>query len=127
MKRQLIAHIAQKLASFGYTVYIAQSGTYGFYTDGAHVVSFGGPWGVSFSGTYRALTDEGGRSVGSGWLMEDGKELSDITEEQARTFITANAPWWATRGIPVIMTTPEQHLKTYGPSSRYALYSAPQT
>ena len=124
-KQALIQHIAQRLNAFGYTVYIAERGEYGFYTDGVRVVSFGGSWStmVDFTGNYITSAP---RATGTGWGIPGGKELCDITEEQARAFIKSNAPDWATRGASSVRyTTPEQYLKTYNPSSRYALY-APQ-
>lgn len=121
-KKQLVAHIAQRLHSFGFTVYIAEDGNYGFYTDGVRVVSFGGHWNTSvdFSGNYSTNVP---RQTGTGWGLDGGKELSDIDEETARRFITESAPRWAIRGASVVnYTTPEQHLKTYGPSSRYTVF-----
>lgn len=116
-KREHIAAIAQKLKAWGYRVFIAKDGTYGFYTDGTRVVSFGGYYigMVDFSGNYNGGANA--RSVGTGWQI--AKELSDITEAQAKEFITAYAPRWATQGRAVTYTTPEQHLKTYGKSSGY--------
>jgi len=122
MKKALIAHIAQRLKSFGYTVYIAEDGTYGFYTDDTRVVSFGGQWNfsVDFSGNYITSAPQ---QTGTGWGISGGRELSDIDAETARRFITENAPQWATRGASVVKyTTPEQYLKTYGPSSRYTRF-----
>jgi hypothetical protein len=115
MKKELIATIAQKLKSYGYTVYISKSGEYGFYTDGNKVVSFGGYWNfsVDFSGNYNS------RNCGTGWQLEGGKELTDIDEHTAEAFIKATAPRWATKGEVVTYTTPELHLRTYGNSSGY--------
>lgn len=125
MKKELIKHIAQQLHSYGYIVYIAESGEYGFYTDGSRVVGFGGHWrfSVDFSGNYRALTAEGGRRIGTGWQVEGGKELTSITEEQAHRFVTASAPAWATGGERYKLTPPEEYLKTYGASSRFTLFT----
>jgi hypothetical protein len=124
-KKQLIAHLAARLHSFGYQVYIAESKEYGFYTDGSRVVSFGGTWEfmVDFTGNYRAKTDAGARTMGTGWGI--AKELSDITEEQAHRFVTSSAPTWATGGHPYTLVTPEEHLKTYDKSSHYTLYTGP--
>jgi hypothetical protein len=120
MKKELIQNIAKQLKSYGYTVYIAKSGEYGFYTDGEKVVSFGGSWcfSVDFSGNYKS---ERMTSTGTGWQI--AKEMGIITEEQAEQFIKACAPHWATNGIPVKYTTPEQYLKTYGSSSGYVEFT----
>ena len=116
MKKELIKNIAEKLNSFGYTVYLSKDGAHGFYTDGKRCVSFGGQWNfsVDFSGNYLPT-----KISGSGWQID--KELSDITEIQAEEFITANAPRWTGNTNPTY-TTPEQHLKTYGASSGYSKY-----
>jgi hypothetical protein len=118
MKRELINHIAQQLKSYGYPVYISKDGTYGFYTDGERVVSFGGQWAfsVDFSGNYSTTAP---RSCGTGWQI--AKELHDINQYTAESFIKANAPRWAVGDAKVQYTTPEQHLKTYGASSGYTL------
>lgn len=112
MKKELIAHIAQKLHSFGYTVYLSDDGRHGFYTDGKRAVSFGGQWNfcVDFSGNYKAS-----QTGGTGWQI--AAEQSDINAEQAHAYITADAPQWANKNP--IYTTPEQHLETYGRSSGY--------
>ena len=121
MKKELIAHIARQLHSYGYTVYLAKSGEYGFYTDGKRVVSFGGHWNfcVDFSGNYNA--GENAKYCGTGWQI--AKELTSISAEAAEIFIKAYAPSWAIGGRAVSYTTPEQHLKTYGKSSGYTLYT----
>ena len=120
MKKQLIAHIAQNLHSFGYTVYISDDGRYGFYTDGKRVVCFGGQWNffVDFSGNYKPS-----RTGGTGWQI--ATEQSDITAEQAHAYITADAPRWANKDP--IYTTPEQHLETYGQSSGYTQFEPTAT
>ena len=112
MKKQLIQCIATKLHGFGYDVYVSDSGEHGFYTDGVRVVSFGGHWrwSVDFSGNYRPT-----KQSGTGWQIAN--EQTDITEDQAKAYIVANAPAWANR--EPIYTTPEQHLATYGKSSGY--------
>lgn len=112
MKKELIQHIAQKLHGFGFDVYISKDGTYGFYTNGQRVISFGGSYNffVDFSGNYKSRGNSG-----TGWMIE--KEKSDITEDQAKRYIEANAPRWA--NADPIYTTPEEHLRTYGKSSGY--------
>lgn len=117
MKKQLIAEIAQQLKSFGYIVYLSEDGHHGFYTDGQRVVSFGGSWEfyVDFSGNYNAGANA--RTCGTGWGI--AKECTSITAEEAEKYVKANAPRWATNGLAVTYTTPEQHLATYGGSSGY--------
>jgi hypothetical protein len=122
-KKQVITQVAQQLHSYGFTVYLAKGGEHGFYTDGTRVVSFGGQWefSVDFGGNYRALTHDGGRRIGTGWQI--AKELSGISEDQARAFITAGAPMWAVHGEKFAYTTPAEHLQTYGKSSGYEVFN----
>ena len=114
-KIELVQHIAEKLHSYGFDVYLSKSKEHGFYTNGKKVVSFGGSWcfSLDFSGNYKP-----GNS-GTGWSI--ARELSDITEEQAHEFINATAPDWTGNKNP-IYTTPEQHLATYGKSSGYVKF-----
>ena len=115
MKKELINELAQALDSYGYTVYIAKNGDYGFYTDGKRVVSFGGQWrfSIDYSGNYKS------NKSGTGWGLEKDKGI--LTKEEADDFIKRNAPHWATNEN-VTYTSPEQHLKTYGSSSGYKQY-----
>ena len=115
MKKQLIQSIAEKLHTWGYDVYLSRDGRHGFYTDGARVVSFGGSWEtmVDFSGNYRPTKESG-----TGWGI--AKEMVDITQDQARAYVTANAPSWANRNP--VYTGPAQHLATYGESSGYSKF-----
>ncbi len=113
MKRELISQIAKSLKSFGYKVYISKSKEYGFYTDGLQVVCFGGQWSfyVDFGGNYISPPHSG---CGTGWQI--AKEMSSITKDLADEFIKAPAPHWATRGVPVILESPEHHLQFYSSS-----------
>ena len=116
MKKQLIKHFADKLVSFGYTVYIAKTGDYGFYTDGVRCICFGGMWNFSLdiTGNYKS------KNCGTGWQIE--KEICDFDKADAEKWIKVNPPHWATNGEKVKLTTPEQHLQTYGKSSGYVEY-----
>jgi len=111
-KQALIRSIAEKLRGWGYDVYLSRDGRHGFYTDGARVVSFGGSWEylIDFSGNYESTGNSG-----TGWGI--AREMTDINENQARIYITANAPAWANRNP--VYTTPEQYLKTYQKSSGF--------
>jgi hypothetical protein len=123
-KKELIAELAKALHGYGFTVYIAKSGDYGFYTDGKSVVSFGGYWkfSIDFSGNYKPINSADGKLVGTGWQID--KEVGIPTLLEASDYLNALPPRWATDGLGVVKTTPEQHLKTYGVSSGYTLYEA---
>ena len=111
-KQELVQAAATALLSYGYTVYLAKSKEYGFYTDGKRVVCFGGQWNFSldYSGNYRS------ERSGTGWQI--AKDCGVLTKDEAKKFIEAYAPSWATTEN-VRYTTPEQHLATYGKSSGY--------
>ena len=113
MKKGLICAAAMALVGYGYRVWISADGRHGFYTDGRRVVSFGGPWEfmLDFSGNYRPTM-----SSGTGWQI--AKEQGVPSAEEARAWVTANAPTW-TRNAKPVYTTPDEHLKTYGKSSGY--------
>jgi hypothetical protein len=115
LKQQTVQKLADQLVAHGFTVYLAKSGTHGLYTDGQRVVSFQSEWigSAKFSGNYQS------KRSGTGWQLAES--LAWIDKEMAETFIKASAPRWATTE-QVKYTTPEQHLKTYGPSSGYTLY-----
>jgi hypothetical protein len=115
-KKQLVAETALALHGYGYQVYLSKDCEHGFYTDGNRVVCFGGQWNFSldFSGNYLPS-----RLSGTGWQI--ATEQGVPTKEQADKWIVENAPSWCKNPTP-IYTTPEQHLKTYGKSSGYALY-----
>ena len=113
---------AYRIRALGFIVYLAEQGHYGFITDdaGERVLSF------AFNGCDDSLSGNYGppsRESGTGWRM-DQLPQSLQTAEQVRAALYAMPPQWCqrateTRGGWRNMTTAEQHLKTYGPSSKY--------
>lgn len=118
-KTELILKIANALDGYGYDVYLAKSGEYGFYTNGQRVISFGGFWNfsVDFSGNYKTNRPA---QCGTGWSI--AKEMGVPSEEEAKRFIEAGAPRWAVGDASWRFTTPEEHLATYGRSSGYTKF-----
>ena len=113
-ERQIIDGVVSTLKGHGFRVFIAERGTYGFYTDqsASRVVSFQCSLGiVSFSGNYNS------RSCGSGWRITD--DIVSPTKEEAQMMLDSNAPYWATKGEQVSLVTLDDHLKKYQQSSRY--------
>jgi len=110
--RQMIENTAQEILASGLRVFLAENGTYGFFTnsEGSSVVSFeAGLAGVKFSGNYKTSEP---RKTGTGWSIgENRADYAAMLEERA--------PSWATRGIEWRHTTLKEHLATYGKSSRY--------
>lgn len=107
-KTEAVAQLAQEIKAAGFRVFIAKSGTYGFFTneEASKVVSFQYDLGgFKFSGNYKS------KSCGSGWGMDDGMSFDAM--------LKANAPHWATNGQPVQCTTLQHYLATYQQSSLY--------
>ena len=106
--KQVISELASELTNAGFRVFIAKSGTYGFYTDGTgeRVVSFQVDYlSPSFGGNYKS------KHCGTGWRIDPIGSFEDM--------LNAPAPYWATKGEQVKLTTLEQHLATYQSSSQY--------
>ncbi len=104
---EIIEELIPKIQKAGFRVFIAERGTYGFYTDkeGSKVISFQADLGgVSFSGNYRSKQD------GTGWRI--GENLTEF----ANVFV-APVPYWASSNYTI--TTLEQHLAQYQSSSKY--------
>lgn len=115
-KVEAVAQLAQEIKAAGFRVFIAKSGTYGFYTDeaGSRVVSFQFDLGgFKFSGNYK--TDQP-RQTGTGWGMG---ESVNVSAEGFRNMFESNPPQWAVRGANWELTTLDQHLATYQRSSLY--------
>lgn len=110
---KLIADLAQHIRKAGYRPFIAESGTYGFFTDaeGTRVVSFQTRFGgVTFSGNYRSADP---LSCGRGWAIDAGWEAT------AKGLFESCPPAWATKGFAWRFTTLAEHLKDYQSSSNY--------
>lgn len=108
-EKETIQEIAANLLNEGMRVFIAERGTYGFFTDkeGSRVVSFQMDLGtVTCSGNYIS------RHCGTGWRYESG-------EQPRPAMLKDYAPHWATKGEQVKLATLDDHLKLYGKSSRY--------
>ena len=116
-KRIATDELTAKLLAAGYRVFLAERGTYGFYTNsvGFPIVSFQNDLGgFSYSGNYRSS------SCGTGW------GLYPHTPE-AMLKAAARPPRWATSGEDVTVKTLEQHLDQYQKSSRYTELATGQT
>ena len=108
---EIINEYAQEALTAGFRVFIAERGTYGFFTDkeGKKVVSFGVEFGgIKLSGNYKSSQP---RQCGTGWGF--GEYLTPIEA------FNAGAPRWATGGHSWAYTTLDQHLKAYQASSKY--------
>ena len=113
---------AARIKALGFVVYLAASGHYGFISDdtGERVLSF------SFGGVEDTLSGNYGppsRESGTGWRMNECPQ-GLRTAEDVRRVLYAMPPDWCRRATDMRggwrrMTTLEEHLKQYGPSSKY--------
>ena len=109
-KTEAVAALAQEIKAAGFRVFIAASGTYGFYTDaeGSRLTSFQYDLGgFKYFGNYKS---DQPRSTGTGWEVLNGT-FKDMFAEYP--------PQWAVRDASWRFTTLEDHLKVYQPSSRF--------
>lgn len=108
---ETIKALTKEIKDAGFRVFIAESGTYGFYTDtdGSRIISFqvDGWSGVRFSGNY---TTSNPRKTGTGWVLETDT-FSAMFNQQAPRWAVGNATWR--------YTTLAENLATYQPSSKY--------
>jgi hypothetical protein len=107
--RQVIKELSDELIDAGFRVFIAESGTYGFYTDksGERVVSFQVDYlSPVFSGNYKS------KHCGTGWRFERPLEYDQM--------LNAGAPYWATKGERIRYTSLDDHLNQYQASSKYS-------
>lgn len=106
---------ATRIKALGFRVWLAERDRYGFISDdtGARVVSFSFSDGTSLGGNYGPPST----ISGTGWRMDtmpdDLQTASDV-----RRVLDTSPPPRAGNGWKY-MTTVEQHLATYGTSSRY--------
>ena len=113
-ERQTIDSVASTLKGYGFRVFIAERGTYGFYTDesGKRIVCFQCSLGtLSFSGNYHSTRS------GQGWRIADS--IVTPTKDDAQRWLEANPPQWAIGNDAVTMKTMDDHLKQYQQSSQY--------
>ena len=106
---------AKRIKAMGFRVFLAESGHYGFITndDGSRVISFSFSLDPSLSGNYGPPS----RESGTGWRLSRSPESLRTVEDVEAAF-AENPPAWCGKGWRY-MTTLEQYLKDYGPTSRF--------
>ena len=115
-RQKAAQEFAAKVKAWGFRVWIAERGEYGFISDdtGARVLSFGFGDGGNLGGNYGPPS----RESGTGWSMDlPPGELH--TADDVRAALYAYPPAFCGKGWKSF-TTVDQHLKMYGVSSRYA-------
>jgi len=103
-KRKYMAELVAMIQKEGLRVFIAERGTYGFYTDntGKRIVSFQLDSSLTFSGNYKS------KSNGTGWRICEGLP-SNFTK-----LLSINSPFEFDH-----YTTLDEHLNMYQKSSKY--------
>ena len=112
-EKEWIAETAKAIKGAGFRVFLAERGTYGFFTDkdGSRVVSFQlDLLRTTFSGNYTTDTP---RQTGTGWRIADN-DSGNYAE-----MFDACPPSWAVGSSKWKFTTLEKHTKTYQDSSKY--------
>jgi hypothetical protein len=105
-QNEIILDLTKELLAQGYRVFLAEKGTYGFYTnnEGKRIVSFACDLGgINFSGNYKSKTD------GTGWRIGRNREDYEVMLNEY--------PWVGIKFEK--FTTVEEHLAIYNSSSRY--------
>lgn len=114
-KTEAVTELAKQIKAAGFRVFIAKSGTYGFYTDeaGEKLVSFQFDLGgFRFTGNYKTDNPHG---CGTGWQLVEGRSFQEMFNE---------CPTWSLRGAKWHYTTVEQYLSTYQRSSVFTEFQA---
>jgi hypothetical protein len=109
--KQAIRETAQQAKAKGFRVFIAERGTYGFFTDaaGSRVISFAYDLGtIKFSGNYKTNRP---RQCGTGWVIGTGVSFAAA--------FNASAPQWATGGATWSYKTLAEYLSEYQSSSKF--------
>lgn len=123
--KECIKELAELALKAGLRPFIAQRGHYGFITDeqGSKVMCFGlDGLRLHFGGNYRAVNRSDAKYLGQGWRICDDKWPENKADIIHLFGLASSAPAWATRNLPVVLTTLERHLKDYQWSSQYAEY-----
>jgi hypothetical protein len=102
----MAAELAMEIKQKGFRVYLAESGTHGYFVNAeeTRVVSFQVDLVTSFSGNY--ISDHSG----TGWQMDGNLSYQQMLD--------ARPPHWIGESN-LKLITPEQHRERYQKSSKY--------
>lgn len=116
-QREYFLKVAQQITACGFTVYEAEGGTSGFYTDKeqTRVVSFEIALGVlKFSGNYEPNPENG-----SGWSMGE----IPLHEKALREALYSGVPHWIRfTKSELVFSTVQSYLDRYQSSSGFRLF-----
>ena len=111
---------AERITEMGFTVYLAESGVYGFITDDSEsrVLSFSFNDQTSLGGNFGPPST----TSGTGWRMDEAP-ASLTNAERVKAALYAYPPSWSRNGWRYLSTV-AQYLKAYGPSSKFVRLAA---
>ena len=115
-EKAAIKEVAEMALNEGLRVFIAESGTYGFFTDteGERCVYFQMDYFTPvFSGCYKT---DNPRQTGIGWRITDH---DDPFPNKLRPLLNATPPRWAVPDTQWRYTTLDEQLAMYQKSSKY--------
>lgn len=111
-KKEMIAEVVEKIKAQGFRVFLADKGTYGFFTDkeGSKVISFGVDLlSIYYSGNYKSSNPQ---KCGQGWkICENAEDFQKVFD--------ASPPYWAVQGFKWSYKSVEDQIAMYGQSSKY--------
>ncbi len=107
-------NLIKQATACDFEVYIAERGTYGFYTDGKRIVSF---QCERFGGITVYGNCASSRESCTGWQIITELDDTTITPDMVKSWLVRNSPSWANKNP--VYTTREQYLACYGASSKY--------
>lgn len=123
--KERTAQLVAKIKSFGYPVYLAEKGDYGFFTnlDGSRIISFQIDYFFfNFSANHKSI------GLGSGYRITNDEQclIWEIDTFCTAKFLESllNAPAYKSRRKNekfLSWTTLDQHLAFYQSSSKYAI------
>jgi len=113
-EKETILQFANELVDMGFTVYIAESGTYGFYTnsDQSRVISFG----LSYGSVKLSHNCEPHEETGTGWTLALPQQWD---YDGFNAVLNSGLPYWNRVTMPVKMATMATYLKRYQKSSKF--------
>ena len=113
--------LANKIKSFGYDVYIAEKGTYGFFTNGERLVSFQIDYfWFNFSSNHKS------KGFGSGARLTNDEDciqykIEDWCTNEFLNKLLNSQQYRGNGGYFISWTTLKEHMDFYNSSSKYQL------
>lgn len=119
-KKELVLAFANKVKSYDYDVYLAESGEYGFWVANDRILDFQLDFTmIKISGNYRTRKPFESNKIGTGWRITE--DSFDDSREGIAKISATNAPRWAVGDVEFEYVTFDKHMLKYQNSSKYKL------